>query len=137
MFLRIAILESKMSFNTYFQFSTRRWTRLKDGPSARHNAAIELYQQTILICGGSPNCGDLWGYHTELDQWLQWSKTLPKMIGGKSFIKNEVLYSFTECQNGSSLFVHGFDLVERQTKTFYNKIEVSFFLIFYKPHPCY
>ena len=105
--------------------STRRWTRLKEGPSARYNSAIELYQQTLLVVGGAPSCGDIWGYHTELDQWLPWSKVLPKEIGGKSFIKNEVLYTFAECSNGSSLFVHGFDLVERQAKSFYNKIEVS------------
>ena len=112
------------------QISSSKWVRLKEGPSPRFNAAIAIYQSTVLIAGGTSGEGDIWGYHTEINQWLQWTKALPRQIGGASFIKNEVLYTFSEDENNSnSIFLHGFDLVDRKSQTFRHKIPVSIWTI--------
>ena len=106
--------------------STRSWSRLPSGPSGRFDSAIALYQSTVLIAGGTPELGDVWGYHTEIGQWLLWTKTLPRQIGGTAFIKNEVLYTFNEHSGSSNfIFIHGFDLVERKSQSFGHQVPVS------------
>ena len=94
-----------------------------------------MYQSTVIIAGGSlagGGPGDIWGYHTEIEQWLQWTKLLPKQIGGSSFIKNEVIYTLNEDQNNSEfIFIHGFDLVERKSQVLQHKIAVSFYFDYF------
>jgi len=97
----------------FWKFSPKlqKWTKLPSGPSARSEVGLVFYQQNILVIGGY-QVSDIWGYHTSIGVWTQWMKNIPKCISENVVLRDDLVYSVSNCKLGSFLYV--IDLQERK-----------------------